>query len=107
MSLSRRVVLLAGVLTVGLVPAAHAGPRVVKAKDFLFKPGKVTIKRGSIVKWRFLDASAHNVVSRGTRRFRSSQDMRSGTYRVRFRKRGRYRYVCTIHPLSMRGVVTV
>lgn len=98
---------LAVLLALGLAPAGSAATRVVKAKDIIFTPAKVSIKRGGTVSWRFVDSTRHNVISTGKRRFRSSRDMQRGTHRVRFRKAGRYRYMCTFHPLSMRGVVTV
>lgn len=98
---------LAVLLVIGLVPAANAAARVVTAENIDFTPEKITIKRGSTVAWRFLDSTRHNVSSRGKRRFRSSRDMSRGTHRVRFSNAGRYRYMCTFHPLSMRGVVTV
>ena len=87
--------------------ANSAGSRSVKAKDIDFSPAKISIRRGMVVSWRFLDSTRHNVTSRGKRRFRSSKDLRSGTHKVRFRKAGRYSYVCTFHPLSMQGVVVV
>ncbi len=95
-------------LVIGLVPAgSSAATRVVKAKDIDFSPDSVTVRRGATVSWRFLDSTQHNVQSRGKRRFRGSGDRRRGTHKVRFRKAGRYAYVCTIHPLSMKGVVVV
>lgn len=101
--------------TVGLVAsatgserdAASAASRTVKAEDIDFTPAKISVQRGSVVTWRFLDSTLHNVISRGKRRFKSSESMRSGAYSVRFRKAGRYSYHCTFHPLSMQGVVVV
>ena len=86
---------------------APAGSRTIKAKDIDFTPARISVKRGTVVSWRFLDSTLHNVTSRGKRRFRSSRSMRTGTHKARFRQAGRYRYVCTIHPLSMQGVVAV
>jgi plastocyanin len=67
----------------------------------------VTIRRGGRVTWRFVDDEvSHNVTSVGTPRFRSSATKLTGTYTVRFRRAGIYRYVCTIHA-NMRGKVIV
>jgi plastocyanin len=89
------------------VPAATPAAKVVELKDFQVRPATVRIRRGAAVEWRFLDRPApHNVTSRGKRRFRSSPSQQTGTYRVRFRRSGAYRYVCTIHP-NMRGRVVV
>lgn len=87
--------------------AAAAGGAQVRIKDIDFSPRTITIERGQSVTWRFLDRSVvHNVTSRGRPRFRGSPTKRSGTYTVRFRKPGTYRYVCTVHP-NMRGRVVV
>ncbi len=58
--------------------------------------------------WRFREPYVtHNVTSRGELRFASSADQREGTeYTVTFRRRGTYRYVCTLHP-GMAGKVVV
>lgn len=102
------VVLSAPVATSSEPRGRTSGTRVVEAKDFSFKPGGITVRKGTTVRWRFLDSTAHNVVSRGKHRFRSSgTKRRGGTHRVRFRRAGRYSYVCTFHRLTMEGVVVV
>lgn len=88
-------------------PATTAAVKVVKLQDFEVRPATVRIRRGGTVEWRFLDRpSPHNVTSRGSKRFRSSPSQQTGSYRVRFRRSGTYRYLCTIHP-NMRGKVVV
>ena len=89
--------------------AGAASTKVVAIKDIDFKPSTVRITRGSTVEWRFLDAASgapHNVRSRGRLRFRGSATKTTGTHRVRFRRTGTYRYVCTVHP-GMDGKVVV
>jgi len=99
-----------------VVPAvAGGGPvaqtsavRTVTIKDIAFKPGKISAERGTEVRWLFRDGlTFHNVRSGAERRFRGSRDMRKGAFSKRFRRAGRYRYMCTLHPLAMRGVVVV
>lgn len=115
MGFASRACVLALMLIVGLAASAggaerratSAGTRTILAKDIDFTPAKISIRRGQVVTWRFVDSTTHNVVSRGKRRFRSSKDLRSGTHKVRFRRAGRYRYVCTFHSLGMTGVVVV
>jgi plastocyanin len=76
-------------------------------RDIEFSPATVTIRRGASVRWEWRDPRAsHDVTSRGRLRFRSSDTKLSGTHTVRFRRKGTYRYVCTIHP-SMLGKVVV
>jgi plastocyanin len=75
-----------------------AATRTIIVKDDVFAPKKVTVKRNTLVTWRWArDSGAHDVVSRGKRKFRSSDIKASGTHRYRFKKAGTYRYVCTLH----------
>ena len=86
---------------------AEASTRTVRISGIEFRPSSITIQRGDYVRWRFADPRvSHNVKSRGTLRFRSSETKLTGTHTVRFRRAGTYRYVCTIHP-NMRGKVVV
>ena len=87
--------------------ADAAVTRQVLLKDIEFTPSTVTIQRGSSVRWVWKDPRvSHNVKSRGRLRFRSSDTKLTGTHLVRFRSKGTYRYVCTIHP-NMIGKVVV
>ena len=87
--------------------AGAAGVRRVVLKDIEFSPATVTIRRGDTVRWVWRDPSvSHDVTSRGRLRFRSSQAKLKGTHAVPFKRKGTYRYVCTIHP-SMLGKVVV
>ena len=96
------------------LPAAASGPdagasatkRVTVGDDF-FRKRSVTIDSGDTVRWRWVGRNSHNVtVRRGPRKFNSSTKS-SGSYSKRLRRRGTYRYVCTVHPDSMRGKVVV
>lgn len=99
--------MIAAVVLTGLAAAA-AGPATVRVDRIDFKPGVVRIDRGERVTWRFQEQYVtHNVRSVGRKRFRSSSDKQVGeTHTVTFRRRGRYRYVCTLHP-GMTGRVVV
>lgn len=91
---------------VGVSPSA-ASTRTVVLRDIAFKAARVTIHRGDRVRWRWKDGdTSHNVTSRGRTRFKSSATKSSGTYVVRFTRRGTYLYVCTLHP-GMTGRVVV
>ena len=52
------------------------------------------------------DSTAHDVVSRGTKRFKPIGVRSSGTQSRKFTSAGTYRYVCTLHP-GMAGRITV
>jgi plastocyanin len=96
------------------LPAAASGPdagasatKRVTVGDNFFRPRSVTIDSGDTVRWRWVGRNPHNVtVTRGPRKFHSSTKS-SGSYSKRLRRRGTYRYICTVHPASMRGKVVV
>jgi plastocyanin len=70
---------------------------VVRVDDDVFRPRSVTVNKGTVVRWRWVGDSPHNVtVVRGPVRFRS-ETKRSGRYTRTMRRRGTYRIVCTIH----------
>jgi plastocyanin len=83
-----------------------AATHAVTIKDIDFHPARLVVHHGDTVRWSFLDAStSHNVTSTGAKRFHSSPTKRTGTYSVRFRHSGTYRYHCTIHPNMVAKVV--
>ena len=110
-----RLPIAAGVLVTTLAVGGHgalspaAARKTIAVKDDVFSPKRTTISKDTLVTWRWAsDAGDHNVVSRGTKRFRNSGTQDAGVHRVRFRKAGTYRYVCTLHEdKGMTGRITV
>jgi plastocyanin len=109
----RAAVVLAAVCAIAGPPAAvfaaGSGPQATPAaghtvtlKNIAFNPRKLTIRRGETVTWQWRDGIAHNVTFRGFH----SRTQQSGSYSVRFAKRGTYAFHCTIHH-SMTGTITV
>ncbi len=96
-----------------VAPTVAAGPRtyVIKAKNIAYSPSRLTIHRGDRVKWEFLDKSLlspHTVTSEGKQRFKDSPNPRlTGSFTATFTKAGTYKFICTVHPASMSGVITV
>lgn len=89
--------------------ARAAATRTVVLRNVRYNPSSIRIRRLDYVRWIWRDGNIrHDVKSYGpsTRRFRSSTLKRTGTHLVRFRRRGTFRYLCTIHP-NMRGRVVV
>jgi len=117
-------VLALAALAVGVAVApADAGKREKRAKvgervaavDFAFVPKRAKIKRGQRVVWRNREG-IHTVTFRkkrrraGQRQARRFDETISGDDRVtkRFRKTGRYPYICRFHRAQeMKGVVVV
>jgi plastocyanin len=91
----------------GQVAASQASGRTVTLRNIAFAPKSLSIARGTTVtfQWRD-DRTAHNVVSKGAKRFKSIGTRETGSASRTFTKAGTYRYVCTLHP-GMSGRITV
>ncbi len=89
-------------------PGAHASAtKRVKVGDLFFKKSKITIQSGDKVRWTWVGEFPHDVtVTKGPRKFHSKTKT-SGTYTKTVRKRGTYRYICTVHPDDMKGKIVV
>jgi plastocyanin len=99
----RKLIVLA--LVVGclgvLASVAMAATKSVKVGDnyYVRSSGvpKVTVKKGTKVKWRFGTGTPHTVtVKSGPAKFNSGVKS-SGTYSKKLKKRGTYVIYCTIH----------
>ncbi len=91
----------------GPVTAAHASGKTVTLRNIAFAPKSLSIARGTTVTFRWRDDdTAHNVVSKGTKRFSSIPTRTTGSRSRKFTRAGTYRYVCTLHP-GMSGRITV
>lgn len=75
---------------------------IVAVSDNAFGPYVVEVETGTEVTFDFVGAIEHNVSFDDEV---ESPDMVSGTYTRSFDRPGVYDFVCTIHPLSMRGRV--
>ena len=98
------------VLTIAAVAATTAAAAVpafaatahVKVADDKFVAKTVKIRKGSTVKWNWVGKNPHNVTFKGF----ASGTFANGTYKHKFKKRGTFRYRCTIHS-GMTGKVVV
>jgi plastocyanin len=113
--------LLALLVAVGLLQAAAAAggddarsaqTRSVSVRDDFFSPKRRTISSGDSVRWVWREDNPHNVrfrkVPSGASKRPGSTTKSSGTFVRKFRRRGTYRYVCTIHEdAGMTGSVKV
>ena len=91
------------------VPATAATP-VVLVKDDFFKPQRVVIKKGGKVTWRWRGSNPHNVAIKkpGTNKVVKRSTVKTeGRYTTRFRRTGKWRVLCEIHPqrMTMRVIV--
>jgi len=87
------------------VPGAAAS---VAYRNIAIAPDHLTVHVGQRVRWQNFDATPHNVTSAGgVQQFRSKDFGRGGTFMITADKVGVIHYVCTIHPASMVGTITV
>ena len=82
----------------------------IRVRNFYFSKRNVLVRRGARLKWNIRakgQGELHNVtLASGPRGF-ASPNYRKHTFRYRFRKRGKYKIFCALHPVSMTEVVTV
>jgi plastocyanin len=90
-----------------IAASGAAGSRTVTLKNIAFSPKSLSVSKGTSVTFAFRDGSTiHNVVSTGSKRFKSISNRSSGTQKRTFTSAGTYRYQCTLHP-GMTGRITV
>ena len=86
-----------------LAATAFAAKSIKVGDDYYVRPSgvpKVTVSKGTTVKWRFTGDSQHTVtVSKGPAKFNSGPKS-SGSYSKKLSKRGTYTIYCTIHGAS-------
>jgi plastocyanin len=87
--------------------AGASATKRVNIGDLYFRSRSITVQSGDTVRWVWVGQAPHNVtVTRGPRKFRS-RTKTDGAYAKRLRRRGTYRYICTVHPDRMRARVVV
>jgi plastocyanin len=106
----RSLLLLALVLVaaVAAVPIADAATSSVGVRDNFFKPKTKTIKKNDSVKFSWAKANnPHNVrFSKKSGRPKNCGTRTSGSCTRKFKTRGTFKYVCSIHP-GMTGAIKV
>jgi plastocyanin len=85
-------------------PAA-AATKTATLKDDYFVKGKLTVKKGTTVVWKWKTDDEHTVTDLNGR-FGSKQTSH-GTFKHRFKKKGTFTVYCLVHPEEMRQKVIV
>lgn len=96
------VLALAGSLAVGVAtaPAGKKSTKITVGNNF-FDPTKKSIKKGTLVKFKWTGGAPHNVTkTRGPGgKIASKTTSSSGVqFRKKFKQKGKYKFICTIHP---------
>lgn len=85
-----------------------SGAVAVSYKNIAIAPANVTVKVGTTIKWTNFDSTLHNVaVTSGPAKFSSPAFNKGGSYSATLTRTGVYHYLCTFHPASMTGTITV
>ncbi len=105
--------------------SVHAGPSIdvgdIWFCDVSFQSGvcETVVPAGTLVSWTWVGVLPHNAVECGTNFSKgltcsgdggpdwASSTQTSGTFARSFDTEGQFFYICTIHPLTMRGKITV
>lgn len=85
--------------------AAGSVAHIVTIDGFAFHPPVVTVKQGETVEWRNTDPVPHTATAKDGG-FDSRDIAANGTYRFTAKKKGRFAYICTLHPI-MKGELVV
>jgi plastocyanin len=89
------------------VPALAASTKTVQVKDNKFVANKITVRKGTTVKWVWKGQAPHNVtVTKGPKKF-ATQNRTSGSFSKKLTKAGTYTILCTIHAPGMKMTITV
>ena len=81
--------------------------------DYYFTPERLRVKQGGKVSWRWPSAAGdqHDVKAtdapQGAKKFQSDLAASDYSYSRRLKKRGVYKFICTLHPDSMRQRIRV
>jgi plastocyanin len=86
--------------------AGAAATKSVTLKNIRYTPSAVTIARGGKVRWTWRDGSIRHDVRFSNGGLKPSPLKASGTYTLTFRKKGTFRFFCSVHS-EMKGRVTV
>jgi plastocyanin len=86
---------------------ALAATKTVQVKDDVFVAKKITVRKGTTVKWVWKGKAPHNVkVTKGPAKFGSKTQVK-GSFSKKLTKKGTYTILCTIHAPGMRMTITV
>jgi plastocyanin len=102
------ILVLIAVLPVTVAGAAtHKKPpvKVTHLSDDFFNKGKLAIKKGTIVNWKWKTEDDHTVTEINGKF--SSHETRKGNFKHTFKKKGTFRVYCVVHPTVMRQKIVV
>jgi plastocyanin len=96
---------LALVLLVTASEAAVAAVHTVTIDGFGFAPPSLTVRQGDTIEWRNTDPVPHTATGKEAG-LESGEIAAHGSYRFTAKMKGRFAYLCTLHPI-MKGEIVV
>jgi|SRR5581483_3363598 len=108
----RKSLLIPVVAVVAAVPLATADAqqkpsvKVTHLSDDFFNRSKITIKKGTVVNWRWKTKDRHTVTEYSGR-WGSKGETRTGNFKHRFKSKGTWTVYCLVHPVEMRQKIVV
>jgi plastocyanin len=95
-------------VAVAVGPAQAGSSKTVAVKNNAFSPTTVKINKGGKVVWKWTQGGvAHNVTPANGNPGSKTSSKKGFTFSKTFSKAGTFKYVCTIHPGSMKVTVKV
>lgn len=104
---ARRAIFVACALALGVARSQAAGPaaHTVTIDAFEFHPPSITVRQGDTVEWRNQDPVPHTATAKVAGL--DSRDIApNGSFRYTAKKKGRFGYICSLHPV-MKGELIV
>jgi plastocyanin len=88
------------------IPAMAAGTKTSSLKDDYFTKSKLTVTKGTTVKWTWKTGDKHTVTELSGK-WGSKGETRKGTFTHKFAKKGKFTVYCLVHPVEMRQRIVV
>src|SRR4051794_17195824 len=99
--------LVAAAAPVAIAHGATKPPvKVTHLSDDFFNRGKITIKKGTVVNWKWSTEHRHTVTEYNGR-WGTTSETRTGNFKHRFKKKGTWTVYCLVHPVEMRQKIVV
>jgi plastocyanin len=90
-----------GVATVLAGPVGARAGTTVKVDDNFFSPDRKSVRKGTKVKFKWVGSNPHNVTKAsgpGGSFDSDTTSSRGVNFKKKFKKKGKYKLICTIHP---------
>jgi plastocyanin len=84
---------------------AMAATKTTTLKDDYFAKARITVSKGTTVVWKWNTDDEHTVTDLNGRF--GSQQTDHGTFKHKFKKKGKFTVYCLVHPTVMRQTVVV